>query len=128
MYFPKGIYLTGALRLHSDMELYLEEGAVLQGTDDFNDYLPFIPSRFVWIERECYSSVLNLGYMDHAGGIDCRNVLIHGRGTIASGGKELAKKSFDTRERSRGRIWNLWGRSFWNVKMRIPYRVGSALG
>ncbi|MCD7807003.1 MAG: glycoside hydrolase family 28 protein, partial [Lachnospiraceae bacterium] len=31
VYFPAGTYLTGALRLHSDMELYLDEGAVLQG-------------------------------------------------------------------------------------------------
>lgn len=92
VYFPKGVYLTGSLRLHSDMELYLEEGAVLQGTDDFHDYLPLIPSRFEGIERECYSSVLNLGHMDHAGGVNCRNVLIHGHGTIASGGKELAKR------------------------------------
>ena len=26
VYFPKGVYLTGALDLHSDMELYLDEG------------------------------------------------------------------------------------------------------
>ena len=32
VYFPAGTHLTGALRLHSDMELYLDEGAVLQGT------------------------------------------------------------------------------------------------
>ena len=30
VYLPAGVYLTGALRLHSDMELYLEEGALLQ--------------------------------------------------------------------------------------------------
>ena len=28
--FPRGIYLTGALRLHSDMKVCLEDGAVLQ--------------------------------------------------------------------------------------------------
>ena len=42
VYLPAGIYRTGALRLHSNMELYLEEGATLQGTDDPEDYLPRI--------------------------------------------------------------------------------------
>ena len=32
LYFPAGVYLTGALRGHSDMEIVLDEGAVLQGT------------------------------------------------------------------------------------------------
>ena len=45
LYFPAGVYMTGALRLHSDMEIYLEEGAVLQGTDRPEDYLPRIWSR-----------------------------------------------------------------------------------
>ena len=66
VFFPAGVYLTGALRLHSNMELYLEEGAVLQGTADPEDYLPRIPSRFEGTEMECYSSLLNLGTLDHA--------------------------------------------------------------
>lgn len=92
VYFPAGTYLTGALRLHSDMELYLEEGAVLQGTDEPADYLPRIWSRFEGIEQECYSSYLNLGELDHGAGYCCRNVTIRGGGTIASGGRSLAEK------------------------------------
>lgn len=38
VYFPAGVYMTGALRLHGDMELYLEKDAVLQGTDRPEDY------------------------------------------------------------------------------------------
>lgn len=49
---PEGVFLTGALRLHSDMELYLEEGAVLQGTAEVSDYLPKIKSRFEGIEMD----------------------------------------------------------------------------
>lgn len=90
VYLPAGTYLTGALRLHSDMELYLDEGAVLQGTDQIVDYQPRIPSRFEGIERRCYSSLLNLGQMDHEDGYNCVNVVIRGKGTIASGGKVLA--------------------------------------
>lgn len=44
VYFPAGIYMTGSLRLHSNMELYLDEGAVLQGTAEPEDYLPRIPA------------------------------------------------------------------------------------
>ncbi|MDO4338706.1 MAG: glycoside hydrolase family 28 protein [Eubacteriales bacterium] len=91
VYIPAGVFLTGSLRLHSNMELYLEEGAVLQGTANREDYLPKIPSRFEGIERSCYSSLLNLGDMDHAGSCNCCNVVIRGKGTIASGGKKLAE-------------------------------------
>ncbi|MFR2047924.1 MAG: hypothetical protein ACLS3U_08325 [Lachnospiraceae bacterium] len=42
----KRYFMTGALRLHSDMELYLAKGAVLQGTSNPEDYLPRIWSRF----------------------------------------------------------------------------------
>lgn len=33
VYLPAGVYRTGALRLHSHMALYLDAGAILQGTD-----------------------------------------------------------------------------------------------
>ncbi len=133
VYVPEGIFLTGALRLHSNMELYLEEGAVLQGTADVSDYLPKIPSRFEGIEMQCYSSVLNLGNLQDLGSAEaagdggeaadaarqeyaertekgqnsgealksgrgarqdfvCENVVIRGRGTIASGGRLLAER------------------------------------
>lgn len=90
VYLPAGTYRTGALRLHSGMALHLDENAVLLGTDRPEDYLPRIPSRFEGIEQECYSSLLNLGELDHRGGPNCRDVLIYGRGTIASGGQKLA--------------------------------------
>lgn len=108
MYFPAGVYLTGSLRLHSNMEIYFEEGAVLQGTAEIQDYLPRIPSRFEGIERECYSSVLNLGEMNHEEGPNCENVLIHGHGTIAGGGKLLAQRIIeDERERQKEYIDSL---------------------
>lgn len=92
VYLPKGIYLTGALRMHSNTELYLEEGAVLQGTDVVADYLPKVKSRFEGIENESYSGLLNLGILDRNGDYNCRNVVIRGKGTIASGGRTLAER------------------------------------
>lgn len=92
VYLPAGVFMTGALRMHSDMELYLEEGAVLQGTDVVEDYLPRIRSRFEGIENESYSSLLNLGELDHDGDYNCCNVVIRGKGTIAGGGRTLAER------------------------------------
>lgn len=91
VYIPAGVFRTGALRLHSDMNLYLAEGAVLQGSEDPADYAPRIWSRFEGIERECYQSLLNLGRLCHKDGPNCRHVRIYGRGTIRGGGRALAQ-------------------------------------
>ena len=93
---PAGIYLTGALRLHSNMEV--DEGAILQGTAEIVDYQPRIPSRFEGTEMRCYSSLLNLGTLDHAAGPNCENVFIRGKGTIASGGRGAEKIIADEQE------------------------------
>ena len=91
VYLPAGVYRTGALRLHSRMSLYVDADAVLQGTDRPEDYLPKIPSRFEGIEQMCYSSLLNLGHLDHRAGPNCHDVLIYGKGTISGGGQPLAE-------------------------------------
>lgn len=91
VYLPAGKYMTGALNVHSDTEIYLDEGALLQGTDEPFDYLPKIHSRFEGYEMECYRSLLNLGNLDHTSGYNCENVIIHGKGSIIGGGWPLAK-------------------------------------
>jgi polygalacturonase len=91
VYIPAGTFLTGALNVHSNTEIYVEEGGLLQGTDDPFDYLPKIPSRFEGHEMECYRSLLNLGEMDHSSGYNCENVVIRGKGQIMGGGSTLAK-------------------------------------
>lgn len=96
LYFPAGEYLTGALRLHSEMAIYLDEGAVLQGTDRPEDYLPRILSRFEGTEMMCYGSLLNLGELDHDSNPNCHDVLIYGKGTIASGGQVLALRIIES--------------------------------
>ena len=92
IYIPGGIYLTGALHLHGNIDIYIEKGAVLKGTENPRDYLPKIPSRFEGIEMMCYSSLINMGTMDHSSDINCENVIIHGKGTIESGGRKLAER------------------------------------
>lgn len=89
VYFPAGIFLTGALTLHSDMELYVDSGATLQGTDKAEDYLPKIKSRFEGIERECFRPLLNVGKLNHKDGYTTRNIVIRGGGSILGGGRAL---------------------------------------
>lgn len=100
VYFPKGVYMTGALNVRSDTEIYLDKGAVLQGYDNLEDYLPKCKSRFEGIETECYRSLLNLGELDRNGGYNCKNVAFRGEGTISGGGKVLALATIEA-ERER---------------------------
>ena len=90
VYFPKGEFVSGALDLHSDMEIYLAEGATLKGSSSHKAYLPKRKSRFEGIEMECYASLLNIGELDSKSGPNCRNIVIRGAGAILGGGKELA--------------------------------------
>lgn len=90
VYFPEGIYKSGALNVHSDTEIYLDKGAVLQGTDKVEDYLPKRKSRFEGLERECYSSLINIGELDHKVGYTTKNIIIRGGGKVSGGGKDLA--------------------------------------
>lgn len=78
--------------MHSDMELYLEEGAVLRGTEVPDDYLPRIWSRFEGREMETLSGLLNLGELDHKAGATSENVVIRGKGTIEGGGRVLMER------------------------------------
>lgn len=91
VYFPAGIYLSGALRVHSDTEIIIGENAVLQGAEDPCDYLPKIKSRFEGIERMCYASLLNIGALCRDKGAVCRNVAIRGGGAVSGGGRVLAE-------------------------------------
>ncbi len=92
---PKGTFLTGALDLHSDMEVYFEDGATLKGTKDEKDYLPKIKSRFEGIEYMCYRSLINMGELDHNGGYNCKNVVLRGKGCICGGGINLHASMID---------------------------------
>ena len=100
VYFPAGCYLTGALNLHSHIAVFLDEGAVLHGSDDPQDYLPRIWSRFEGTEQKCYRSLLNAGQLDHAAGPNCEDILLYGSGIISGGGRVLAERIIDS-ERER---------------------------
>ncbi len=70
---PKGEYLTGAIALRSDTTLHLEEGAVLMGSPDFNDYLVTqVRWEGKWIQ----------GYSGLVYAIGANNIAITGKGQI----------------------------------------------
>ncbi len=88
VYFPDGKYLTGAIDLKSDVELYLSDGAVIRGSANHLDYLPKIKSRFEGCEELCYRSLFNAGKMFSKGDTNCENIVIRG-GKVLGGGQEL---------------------------------------
>lgn len=95
VYFPKGTYLTGALNVRSNTEIYIEVGAVLQGSVNLEDYLPKRKSRFEGVENNCYGSLINIGELDKNGGFVCENIIIRGGGIISGGGESLCKTIID---------------------------------
>ncbi len=72
---PSGIWLTGAIHLKSNVNLHLEEGAVLCFTDDPADYLPAVLTS--WEGMECYN------YSPLIYAINCENIAITGTGTLS---------------------------------------------
>lgn len=101
---PAGIYYTGSLFLKSDMTLYLEEGAVLQGTDNLDDYPP-MPNRFEGWEITTPAALLNGGNIDRSKGRQLKNLSIRGKGAIRGGGRTLTNAMIERGgERNMGRL------------------------
>jgi polygalacturonase len=74
LFFPAGVYLTGPIHLESNITLYLESGSILKFSQDFNDYLPMVQSRWEGTE------VINFSPQIYANGAE--NITIRGRGII----------------------------------------------
>lgn len=75
---PAGTYKTGCIHLKSNVELHLEDGAVLSFSDNPNDYLPVVFTR--WEGMECY----NYSPLIYANG--CENIAVTGSGTLIGNG------------------------------------------
>ena len=75
---PEGTYLTGAIHLKSNVNLYLEEGAVISFFTNTDDYLPVVYTRFEG--TEC----MNFSPLVYAFGQE--NIAITGKGTLDGNG------------------------------------------
>ena len=105
VYIPAGKFISGALFLKSDMTLQIEQGGVLKGSIDIQDYAPFILNRFEGWEMETYASLINAGKLDRNGDYNVRNLSISGKGTISGGGSTLGNAMIKANGiRSRGRL------------------------
>lgn len=79
LFFPAGTYLTGAIRLKSNITLELEAGATLLFSDNFDDYLPFMEVRHEGVMMKSFSPLISA--------IDAENITIKGEGTLDGQGK-----------------------------------------
>ena len=79
LFFPSGTYLTGAIRLKSNITLELEAGATLLFSDNFDDYLPFMEVRHEGVMMKSFSPLISA--------MDAENITIKGEGTLDGQGK-----------------------------------------
>ena len=71
---PEGIFLTGAIHLKSNVNLYISENSVIKFSQNYSDYLPVVFTRFEG--TECYNySPLIYAY-------DQKNIAVTGQGTL----------------------------------------------
>ena len=80
IYFPAGDYLTGPIHMRSNLVLHIEAGATLRFSDDFDHYMPFVPSRWEG------TNVNNFSPLIYA--YEVENITITGRGKIDGQGKK----------------------------------------
>ena len=79
LFFPAGTYLTGAIRMQSNITLDLEAGATLLFSDNFDHYLPFVDMRYEGVMMKSFSPLIYA--------VDCENITIKGEGTLDGQGK-----------------------------------------
>jgi polygalacturonase len=74
VYFPPGRYLTGSIVLASNVELYIQRGAIILGSTDIKDYQEFLP------QLKSYNDAFLRHSMFYAEGKE--NISVRGEGTI----------------------------------------------
>lgn len=92
---PTGTWLTGPVKLKSNVNLHLEEGAILLFTDDPHQYYPLVLTS--WEGMNCWNwSPMIYAYQQE-------NIAITGKGTIDGGA-------------SRANWWSMVGNEKWGWK------------
>ncbi len=106
---PSGTFLSGALFFKPGTTLRLEEGAVIKGSDNIEDY-PLIPSRMEGRSIYYHAALINAYHVD---GFE-----INGPGTINGNGYKFWVQFWDNVERAREEH-----RSWTNLEVRRPRLV-----
>lgn len=79
---PKGTYLTGSLFFKPKTHLYLQEGAVLKGSDDISNF-PIVDTRIEGQSLKYFAALINADKVD--------GFTISGKGTINGNGERYWK-------------------------------------
>lgn len=72
---PAGTWLTGPIHFKSNINLHLEDNAILRFTDNPDDYLPAVMTS--WEGMECYN------YSPLLYAFECENIAITGKGMLS---------------------------------------------
>ena len=86
LFFSSGKYLTGAVKLKSNITIELEAGATLLFSDNFDDYLPFVDMRYEGVMMKSFSPLFYA--------VDQHDITIKGEGTIDGQGKKWWSEFF----------------------------------
>jgi polygalacturonase len=84
IYVPAGTYKTGAIHFISNMNLYVDAGAVILFSNDLEDY-PLVFDQWEGIDRQVYSPLIY--------GKDLENISITGHGLLSGQGEFWWKSS-----------------------------------
>jgi polygalacturonase len=91
---PKGTFITGAIFLKQGVNLIVEKGGILKGSQNTNDY-PWIDTRIAGLEMKWPAALVN------ADGVT--NLTISGAGTIDGSGERWWREYWDARDQAPGR-------------------------
>jgi polygalacturonase len=80
LFFPAGTFLTGPIILKSNLTLYLDAGSVIKFSDDFDDYLPMVQSRWEDVRVKNFKSQIYA--------YKCENISIRGDGHLEGQGQK----------------------------------------
>lgn len=80
VYFPAGKYLTGPIHFKSNITIFIDAGAELHFSDDFDDYLPMVESRYEGVDVKSFSPLFYAYKVE--------NIAIIGRGLIDGHGEK----------------------------------------
>jgi polygalacturonase len=80
LFFPAGTFFTGPIIMKSNITLWLDAGAIVKFSDDFDDYLPMVQSRWEDVRVKNFASQVYA--------YQCENIAIRGRGHFEGQGKK----------------------------------------